>query len=90
MAATKHLIADSEDAVDNRPVKKTKVMGTRIKNATFRCLFGNEQMSSTNRARHFKNLHVVKVVWTNKHQLRISSRSLQATRENGPISSRKH
>ncbi|KAH7464337.1 hypothetical protein BFJ63_vAg19583 [Fusarium oxysporum f. sp. narcissi] len=39
MAATKHLIADSEDAIDNRPVKKTKVMGTRIRNATFRCPF---------------------------------------------------
>ncbi|EXK25235.1 hypothetical protein FOQG_14639 [Fusarium oxysporum f. sp. raphani 54005] len=39
MAATKHLIAGSEDAIDNRPVKKTNVMGTRIRNATFRCPF---------------------------------------------------
>ncbi|KAI3567959.1 hypothetical protein IWW34DRAFT_812445 [Fusarium oxysporum f. sp. albedinis] len=78
MAATKHLIADSEDAIDNRPVKKTKVP------------FCNGQLKSTNRERYFIKSARSKGSVTNEYQLRISSRSLQATRENGPISSRKH
>ncbi|ENH75622.1 hypothetical protein Focb16_v005950 [Fusarium oxysporum f. sp. cubense] len=60
MAATKHLNADSEDAVKNRavknrPAKRTKVTDTRIRNATFRCLFCNQDKPTTNRARHFKS-----------------------------------
>ncbi|EXL64042.1 hypothetical protein FOPG_19688 [Fusarium oxysporum f. sp. conglutinans race 2 54008] len=60
MAATKHLNADSEDvvknrAVKNRPAKRTKVTDTGIRNATFRCLFCNQDKPTTNRARHFKS-----------------------------------